>query len=48
MEKVMTGIMFHIPSDLTIRKVVITAGSVEGAEPTIIRDEQNPRPQLGA
>jgi ATP-dependent Clp protease ATP-binding subunit ClpX len=48
MEKTMTGIMYTIPSDLTIRKVIITAESVEGAEPTIIRDEQNPRAQLGA
>ena len=48
MEKVMTGIMFHIPSDLSIRKVIITPESVEGAQPTIIRDEQNPRAQLGA
>ena len=48
MEKTMTGIMYTIPSDLTIRKVIITAESVEGTEPTIIRDEQNPRAQLGA
>ncbi len=48
MEKVMTGIMFTIPSDLTIRKVVITSDSVEGGQPTTIRDEQNPRAQLGA
>ena len=48
MEKVMTGIMFRIPSDLTIKKVIITAESIEGAEPQIIRDEQNPRAQLGA
>ena len=48
MEKVMTGIMFRIPSDLTIKKVVITAESIEGAEPQIIRDAENPRPQIGA
>ncbi len=48
MEKVMTGIMFRIPSDLTIKKVIITAECLEGAEPTVIRDEANPRPQLGA
>ena len=48
MEKVMTGIMFRIPSDLTVKKVVITAESIEGAEPTIIRDAENPRAQLGA
>ena len=48
MEKVMIGIMFQIPSDLTIRKVVITAESIDGAQPQIIRDPQNPRPQIGA
>ena len=48
MEKVMTGIMFRIPSDLTIKKVIITAECLEGAEPQVIRDEANPRSQLGA
>ena len=48
MEKVMTGIMFRIPSDLTIKKVIITADCLEGAEPRVIRDEANPRAQLGA
>ena len=48
MEGVMTKIMFQIPSDLTIRKVVITADCVDGGEPTIIRDVNNPRAKLGA
>ena len=48
MEGVMTKIMFQIPSDLTIRKVVITADCVDGGEPTIIRDASNPRGKLGA
>ena len=48
MEKVMTDIMFHIPSDLTIRKVIIHAQTIEGEQPQIIRDEANPRQQLGA
>lgn len=48
MEKVMMDIMFHIPSDLTIRKVVITASTIEGEQPEIIRDAENPRQQLGA
>ena len=48
MEKVMIGIMFQIPSDLTIRKVVVTAESIDGGQPQIIRDSQNPRPQIGA
>ena len=46
MEKLMTGIMFAIPSDLSIRKVVITAACVEGAEPEIYRDAANPRAPL--
>ena len=47
MEGMMTKIMFAIPSDLTIKKVIITADCVSGAEPVIIRDPKNPRPQLG-
>ena len=46
MEKMMTKIMFTIPSDLTIRKVVVTADCVEGAEPEIYRDPANPRAAL--
>ena len=48
MEGIMTKIMFQIPSDLTIRKVIITADCVEGGEPTIVRDAENPRQKLGA
>ena len=48
MEKVMTEIMFRIPSDLSIQKVIISDQTIEGAEPQIIRDESNPRQQLGA
>ena len=47
MEKVMTEIMFRIPSDLTIRKVIITADVIDGAKPEIIRDESNPRMKIG-
>ena len=43
MEKVMTGIMYQIPSDLTIQKVIITPESINGAEPTVIRDPAHPR-----
>jgi len=46
MEKVMTKIMFLIPSDLTIKKVVITPESIEGADPTIMRDPGRPRAKL--
>ena len=37
MEKTMQNIMFSIPSDLTIRKVVVTADAVNGGEPQIYR-----------
>ena len=47
MEKVMTDIMFRIPSDLSIHKVIITADTIDGAAPEILRDEANPRTQLG-
>ena len=47
MEKIMTKIMFEIPSDLSIRKVIITPACVEGADPDLIRDTKSPRPVLG-
>ena len=47
MESIMTKIMFEIPSDLSIRKVIITGDSITGGEPTIVRDAKNPRKQLG-
>ena len=47
MEKVMTDIMFCIPSDLSIRKVIITADTIEGSLPELIRDELNPRVKIG-
>ena len=43
MEKIMTGIMYLIPSDLTIQKVIITPEAVDGAEPQIVRDAAHPR-----
>ena len=42
LEQVMTKIMFVIPSDLTIRKVVITPECIRGGDPLIIR-EKTPR-----
>ena len=48
MESVMTKIMYAIPSDLSIKKVIITADAVRGGEPTILRDGANPRPKVGA
>ena len=47
MERVMTRIMFIIPSDLTISKVIITPECIEGREPKILRDPQHPRTALG-
>ena len=46
-EETMTKIMFEIPSDLSIKKVVITPACVSGDEPTILRDPKNPRKKPG-
>ena len=46
MEKIMTKIMFQIPSDLTIQKVILTPECVDGGEPTILRDPNHPRQPL--
>ena len=43
MESIMTKIMYVIPSDLSIRKVVITPECARGGEPEIVRDAQHPR-----
>ena len=48
MEQMMTKIMFAIPSDLSIRKVVITPECVDGAMPKITRNKNNPRQPIGA
>ena len=47
MEKIMTKIMYRIPSDLSIRKVIITPECVEGGDPDIVRDTTRPREKLG-
>jgi ATP-dependent Clp protease ATP-binding subunit ClpX len=47
MEQTMTRIMFEIPSDLTIKKVIITPECVMGGDPDVIRDEKHPREALG-
>ena len=46
LEKIMTNIMFQIPSDLTIQKVILTPECVEGGQPTIVRDPAHPREPL--
>ena len=43
MEKIMMTVMFQIPSDLSIRKVIITSDCVDGAEAKIVRDPAHPR-----
>ena len=43
MEQVMIKIMYLIPSDLSITKVVITADCVNGGEPKIIRNKSKMR-----
>ena len=48
MEKIMTKIMYRIPSDLSIRKVIITPECVEGGDPEIVRDTTRPREKLGS
>jgi len=46
MEQTMTKIMFAIPSDLSIKKIVITPECVNGGEPQIIRDAKKPRTKI--
>jgi ATP-dependent Clp protease ATP-binding subunit ClpX len=48
MEQIMTKIMFAIPSDLSIHKVVITPECVEGGDPMVVRDSANPRLKAGS
>ena len=48
MEQIMTKIMFRIPSDLSIRKVIITPECVNGGDPEVIRDTTRPREKLGS
>ena len=46
MEKVMTQIMYRIPSDLTIKKVIITPECIEGKDAAVVRDPAHPRDKL--
>ena len=43
MEQTMMQIMYMIPSDLSVQKVIITPDCVNGGEPTLIRDKSKPR-----
>ena len=46
MEETMTKIMYVIPSDLSIKKVIITADCINGKNPKVVRDKNNPRPAM--
>ena len=46
MEKIMVKLMYQIPSDLAIRKVIITPECVEGGDARVVRDEAHPRDPL--
>ena len=46
LEKVMMNIMFEIPSDLSIKKVVITPECIQGGSAAIVRDPARPREKL--
>ena len=46
MEETMTKIMYVIPSDLSIQKVIITPETIDGKEPKIIRDQSKQREKL--
>jgi len=46
MEEAMMKIMFAIPSDLSIRKVIITPECISGGNPLIVRDTSRPRQRI--
>ena len=48
MEEIMIKIMYVIPSDLSIKKVIITPECVRGEEPKVVRDKAQPRTARGA
>ena len=47
MEQTMMKIMYVIPSDLSIKKVIIDADCVKGGAPKLLRDKVNPREKIG-
>ena len=47
MEQTMMKVMFVIPSDLSIKKVVIDADCINGGSPKLQRDKANPREKIG-
>lgn len=48
MEETMTKIMYVIPSDLSIKKVIITPECIDGKEPKIVRSNSKPRTKISA
>ena len=47
MEQSMMKVMYVIPSDLTIKKVIIDAECINGGVPQLVRDKVNPREKIG-
>ena len=47
MEQTMMKVMYVIPSDLTIKKVIIDAECINGGVPKLQRDKVNPREKIG-
>ena len=48
MEETMTKIMYVIPSDLSVKKVIITPECIRGGEPKVVRDQSKPRAAIGS
>ena len=48
LEQIMIPIMYQIPSDLTIRKIIVTPECVQGGQPIVVRDPAKPRPKASA
>jgi len=46
MEKVMMKVMYLIPSDLSIKKVIITPDCINGGDASVLRDPAHPRESL--
>ena len=47
MEQTMMKVMYVIPSDLSIKKVIIDADCINGGMPQLVRDKSNPREKIG-
>ena len=48
MEQTMTRVMYTIPSDLAIKKVIITPECINGGDPKIVRSASKPRAKITA